>query len=258
MVESFYSLPGPARLRIALVSDLHERPFERVLASVRARKPDLICIPGDFIHGSPRPVGKALCDTTVPAFFRACAALAPTFVSLGNHEWTFSEEDLAPIPETGAVLLDNGWVRHGPLLIGGQSSAFVTAYRRHREEAQRSGGQDTIYRIARGAKPELGWLEDYCAQEGWRLLLCHHPEYWPRYLRALPIPLTLSGHAHGGQIRLFDQGLYAPGQGFFPKYTGGVYEERLLVSRGLSNNALIPRLFNPRELVYLDLEEVSP
>ena len=255
MVESFYTLPGPARLRIALVSDLHARPFEAALASLRAHKPALICIPGDFIRGSPRTGGRTLGETSVPAFFRACTALAPTFVSLGNHEWACAEEDLALIPETGAVLLENSWLRHGPLLIGGQNSAFVTAFRRHREEVPVPDAPETIYQIARGAKPELGWLEDYCAQEGWRLLLCHHPEYWPRYLRKLPIPLTLSGHAHGGQIRLFGQGLYAPGQGFFPKYTGGLYEERLLVSRGLSNNSLIPRLFNPPELVYLDLQE---
>ena len=111
-----------------------------------------------------------------------------------------------------------------------------------------------VHHVARGVEPELGWLADYTAQEGFHLLLCHHPEYWPRYLRALPIELTLSGHAHGGQIRLFGQGLYAPGQGLLPKYTSGVYENRLVVSRGLSNNVMVPRLFNPTELVYLDLE----
>ena len=113
---------------------------------------------------------------------------------------------------------------------------------------------ENIHHVARGVEPELDWLADYTAQEGFHLLLCHHPEYWPRYLRALPIELTFSGHAHGGQIRLFDRGLYAPGQGLLPTYTSGLYEDRLLVSRGLSNNVIIPRLFNPTELVYLDLE----
>ena len=256
MLESFYRLPGPERLRVALVCDLHGRSPDAVLASLRARKPELICIAGDFVHGVIPRAGLKLEELpSVPALFRACAALAPTFVSLGNHEWLLAPEDLALIRETGVTLLDNAWTRCGPLLIGGLSSAYVRGYRSFRT---RQGGRypspGNIHRVVRGVQPELDWLDGYCAQEGWRLLLCHHPEYWPRYLRALPIPLTLSGHAHGGPIRLFGQGLYAPGQGFFPKYTSGLYEDRLLVSRGLSNNVVIPRLFNPTELVYLDLE----
>ena len=85
-------------------------------------------------------------------------------------------------------------------------------------------------------------------------LLCHHPEYWPRYVRDLPVDLTLSGHAHGGQIRLFGQGLFAPGQGLFPRYTSGVHEGRLVISRGLANTTRIPRLFNPTELVCVHLQ----
>jgi predicted MPP superfamily phosphohydrolase len=62
----------------------------------------------------------------------------------------------------------------------------------------------------------------------------------------------LSGHAHGGQIRLFNRGLFAPGQGWWPKWTKGVYDHCLVVSTGLSNTASpIPRLFNPTEIVYV-------
>ena len=66
-----------------------------------------------------------------------------------------------------------------------------------------------------------------------------------------PRSLVLSGHAHGGQVRLFGRGLYAPGQGLLPRYTEGVHFRRLAVSRGLSNTQLVPRLFNPPEIVYL-------
>ena len=84
--------------------------------------------------------------------------------------------------------------------------------------------------------------------------MCHHPEYYPRYVRQADIDLTVSGHAHGGQICLFGQGLYAPGQWLFPKYTAGFYDgQRLLVSRGLTNSTWVPRLWNPCELVLLQL-----
>ena len=71
----------------------------------------------------------------------------------------------------------------------------------------------------------------------------------------MPIDLTLSGHAHGGQIRLLGQGLFAPGQGVLPRYTSGVYEGRLIVSRGLANTTFVPRLFNPTEMVYIHLQK---
>jgi predicted MPP superfamily phosphohydrolase len=77
-------------------------------------------------------------------------------------------------------------------------------------------------------------------------------------LRDHPIDLVLSGHAHGGQIRLFGRGLFSPGQGLLPFYTGGIYSGpygKMIVSRGMANTAPppIPRLFNPREIVIIDL-----
>jgi predicted MPP superfamily phosphohydrolase len=66
----------------------------------------------------------------------------------------------------------------------------------------------------------------------------------------------LSGHAHGGQWRIFGRGVFAPHQGLFPKYTSGLHDEKLLISRGASNNVpLIPRFFNPREV--LDIHIIS-
>lgn len=90
--------------------------------------------------------------------------------------------------------------------------------------------------------------------DGFRILMCHHPEYYPEHIRRSSIDLTVSGHAHGGQVRLFGQGLYAPGQGILPKYTSGFYDSgRLLVSKGLSNLTWVPRLWDPCELVLLHL-----
>ena len=93
------------------------------------------------------------------------------------------------------------------------------------------------------------------------LLLSHRPEF-TKLFSSLPINLILSGHTHGGQVRIpyLLNGLYAPNQGLFPKYAGGLYEldsskrQYLVISRGLSLNYRLPRVFNPSEIVFITLE----
>jgi hypothetical protein len=102
--------------------------------------------------------------------------------------------------------------------------------------------------------PDLSMLEGFIAADGYKLLLSNHPEYFDRYLRPLAIDLTVSGHAHGGQWRVFGRGVYAPDQGLFPKYTGGLHENRLVISRGVANTVpFVPRFFNPCEVVTVEV-----
>ena len=88
------------------------------------------------------------------------------------------------------------------------------------------------------------------------MLLSHRPHLLPLYCAA-GIPLVLSGHAHGGQIRLpFIGGLLAPEQGWFPPYTSGVHHSgktTLVISRGLGNSLFPFRIFNRPEVVCLSL-----
>ena len=89
--------------------------------------------------------------------------------------------------------------------------------------------------------------------QDYKILLDHHSENYELYTKKLSIDLILSGHNHGGQIRLFGRGLYEANQGIFPQYSGGLYDERLIVSRGLANTKQIPRINNPTELVFVTL-----
>ncbi|MBQ9686306.1 MAG: metallophosphoesterase [Oscillospiraceae bacterium] len=251
MQETCYEMNTPVSL--ALVSDLHEKPSGPVLSSLRFHRPNIICIVGDLVYGClPKKRGQIkIEDAGVLPFLSACADMAPTFFSLGNHEWMLSDADFARIGETGVQVLDNRWVNCGDLAIGGLSSARPTRYQQfraalHSDELYPYQGDRYIH-----AEPEIAWLSEFEKFPGYKILLSHHPEYYPRYLADRDIDLVLSGHAHGGQIRLFGQGLYAPGQGVFPRYTAGVHNGRLVISRGLANNTLVPRLFNPPELVYI-------
>ena len=88
------------------------------------------------------------------------------------------------------------------------------------------------------------------------VLLSHRPELFDVYV-ANNVDLVLTGHAHGGQIRLpFIGGLVAPGQGLFPKYDAGLFERddtQMIVSRGLGNSIFPVRINNRPHLVVITL-----
>ena len=94
-------------------------------------------------------------------------------------------------------------------------------------------------------------------EEDFVLMLSHRPEYLELYDQ-YEIDVCLSGHAHGGQFRIpFVGGVYAPGQGFLPKYTVGVYETEdiaLYVGTGIGNSVIPVRVFNPPEILTIILE----
>ena len=90
----------------------------------------------------------------------------------------------------------------------------------------------------------------------YNILLSHRPELFDTYVEK-KIDLILTGHAHGGQIRIpFIGGIVAPNQGFFPKYTSGVIEKNkttMVVSRGIGNSIIPLRINNRPELVVITL-----
>ena len=268
MVERLNHIPGAPRL--ALLADLHGRDPAPVLASVKAYRPELIAIAGDFIYGS-HPVDDvsplSVQENALP-FLQSCAAIAPTFLSLGNHEYMLDSTDLDAIAAKGVTLLDNKWetitVENRSVVIGGLTSAYVTDYRRFLatlDEQERAGMRYPRkdwkkLRTATERVPDTSWLHAFADAPGYHILLSHHPEYYP--LIPSSVNLVLSGHAHGGQWAYYSIrrrrmcGLFAPGQGFWAKWTRGVYEGRLVVSAGLSNTTRVPRICNPTEVVFIE------
>ena len=103
--------------------------------------------------------------------------------------------------------------------------------------------------------PDLSCVELLDASDEFKILLCHYPHYYEKYLKASKLDLVLSGHAHGGQWRIFGRGVYAPHQGIFPKYTSGIHDGKHIINRGAVNNSKpIPRFFNPPEIVQIILK----
>ena len=263
MQETTYQIPDlPADM--AVLADLHEKIHPSILPSLERHRPSLILVPGDFILGHLFRMELRMKDSPVLPFFSSLAGLAPVFVSLGNHEWMLAEEDMALIRETGARLLDNSYVSLDGICLGGLTSGNTMEYRRIRDRDLKAGiraaspylHKTDMSGIKKG--PDVAWLKAFAASPGYKVLLCHHPEYYEPHLKAKPIDLVVSGHAHGGQWNFYWpptgewRGVFAPGQGLFPRYTSGVREGRLVISRGLTNTErFIPRFFNPTEIVYL-------
>lgn len=251
MKETFYNYDFP--LKICLLADIHNRPYDEISRSLRRQQPDIIAVAGDFLYTyAPTDDTPVMSRTRYSLDFLAdCAKHSPTFVSLGNHEWMLSDKDKEIIAGTGVKLLDNTWTQFNGVFIGALTSSGVSAYAEFRKGKQQVYPKWQHFNAPQRNEPVIGWLDEFEKQSGKKLLLCHHPEYRDKYLKDKKIDLILSGHAHGGQIRLFGRGLYAPGQGLFPRYTSGVHEN-MIISRGLANTAgFIPRLFNPREIVYI-------
>ncbi len=202
-------------------------------------------------------------QANVLPFLRSCASIAPTFLSLGNHEWMLDEEDLRLLSSTGVTVLDNEWtsisIDGRKVVLAGLTSGYVTDYRdfRSTQPAEpRYPRREDLYGIggatrASAHKPDSDWLPSFTSQPGYKIILSHHPEYWP-LLKDENIDLILSGHAHGGHWRFFNHGVWSPGQGFWPRWTKGVYENRMVVSAGLSNTTWVPRIGNPTEVVYIE------
>ncbi len=240
MKITYYSIKTAShkKLDIALVPDIHNAPHDEIIEKLSSIKPDMIAVAGDLMSSLGKNADKKTEKKNERgyAFLRKACAIAPTFYSLGNHESGINAANKEKVLSTGAVFLDNEYTLFDGFAVGGLSS---TSYHG---------------RIGKTPVPSLGWIKDFENADGVKILLCHHPEYYPKYLKERNIDIILSGHAHGGQWRIFGQGIYAPGQGIFPKLTSGVHDGRLVISRGLANHNKIPRIFNPPEIVVVTLE----
>lgn len=250
MITTEYKVNGSAGIRIAIVADLHEFDPEPVLDILRTTQPDVIAVPGDLfenhefgenldkeddslvsrllcrvIHITNRLAGlrwkqkHRCCKQNAYDFLMKASEIAPVVMSLGNHELYLTDEDKAVLKNANVALLNNSFVEINNFLFGGIPSKQITG------------------------KIDTEFLTSFSEMPGYKVLLCHHPEYYPQ-LQSYDINLILSGHCHGGQIRIMNHGIFSPGQGLFPRYHHGVYDGRLVVSSGCANTASIPRFGN--------------
>ena len=231
--------------KIVQISDLHNASFgsenKRLLDIIQNEKPDIIAITGDIIDSNHTNVDIAI------QFVEKAVQIAPVYYVTGNHE-AWSEEYEATLKpklnELGVIILqdENSIIEkdHQCINILGLNDPDFTI------RGDMFGESEAM----------INTKLDEIQPTGFSILLSHRPELFPVYVKH-GIPCVLSGHAHGGQFRLpFIGGLIAPDQGFFPKYTAGIYSEqntKMLVSRGLGESIIPFRINNCPEVVVVKL-----
>lgn len=251
------ALPGyPAEfdgLRVAHVSDLHGQSFgqdnETVLRMVEAEQPDLIVITGDLIDGYAEDrLERQL--TWAYTQLERLTRIAPVYYVTGNHEWgadylAAREGRRRPVPRLKTMMDSLGvhWMDNQYLTLErGDATIVIAGLIDPNGPADQQDPAPLMARI-RGRE-----------EDAFILMLSHRYDRLDEY-EALGLDLVLTGHAHGGVIRLpFTEGLYGPGRDFLPKHTGGVYRQGdtvMAVSRGLGDT--YPRMWNRPEIAVYTL-----
>ncbi len=237
-----YTVVSPkltAEVRLAVVTDFHSSDnADDVVAMVTSCAPDAVLMVGDMFDDDTanRPTERTL------SLMRQLSAQYPCYYVSGNHEaWTGEMDALYQQTEEAGVKVLR--MSSGVLTVRGQRIALCGIPDPY--EMVYSGAPDTEEQIRQA-------LEDVDSAD-FTVLLAHRPELLAKYAQ-FPLDLVVSGHAHGGQVRIPGvlNGLYAPNQGWFPKLAGGAYTQdgtTLIVSRGLAVRTRLPRIFNRPEVV---------
>ena len=241
LTETCYNISVAAAknpVKIAFLSDLHNSLYKadmkELTESVHSFSPDAVVFGGDLFD-------EHFGEENSWRLVNRLAAEYPCYYSIGNHEIYRRDADRVKekMREAGVIVLEGGF---SDLTAGDTAVRFI-------------GIDGALY------EEQLEAAEAAVSPDRVNLLINHFPEDFP-LVSGKGFDIVLSGHAHGGQVRIpfTDIGLYAPGQGIFPKYTSGVYTESgtsMVVSRGLYRQLtclIIPRVFNRPEAVYITIQ----
>ncbi|SFL92865.1 hypothetical protein SAMN03159341_11221 [Paenibacillus sp. 1_12] len=220
-------------IRVIQFSDVHlgfhhtVEQLDKLVDHIQSLQPDLICFTGDLFDYS---VGSDA-TSAVQVLSRLKAPLGKGAV-LGNHDYYGKETD-----KIKRILLDSGFallVNEAIPLKRGSSTIWLS-------------GVDDMW----DGKPDLQKALQSVPKSACTLLLSHCPDFADIALQH-SVDLQLSGHSHGGQVRLpFYGHLYTPAYG--SKYADGYYslgEGKLQVytNRGIGVSVLPIRFFCRPEL----------
>ena len=242
------------KVRIAQISDLHSKEFGKnnntLYKVIIEQEPDIIVATGDLIDSNMKRINEII------EFCSRLNKKIPVYYILGNNEMRCSRvsEIVEKLKKNKICVLENEIesieVKGNKINILGLEEKRIDEGELFYSKVNSRYGTENIEKI-------FSRLERL---DGIKIVLSHYPENF-EYVEEgayskYNFDIMFSGHAHGGQFILPGiGGIFAPGQGLFPKYYKGVYGEKnkLIVSRGLGNSGFPLRLFNRPDLVIVDL-----
>ncbi len=229
-----------AGFRIVHISDLHNTEMgednETLIEMIEKAEPDIIVITGDLIDSRRTDINIAV------DFIEEAVHIAPCYYVTGNHEQRIEEysELKKAMYKTGVTILDNKKMRVE------QDGSYITI----------AGVDDPMFTMDPQTEEPYMVMEETLAElldsrDEYTVLLSHRPELMDTYVQSA-VDLVLTGHAHGGQIKLpFVGGIISPGEGLFPEYYEGIHQEdgtQMVVSRGIGNSLFPWRINNKPEV----------
>lgn len=232
---------------IAHISDLHNAEFGKgnftLLQKLREEKPDIIVITGDLVDSRHTDIDIAL------KFAQNAMDITQVYYVTGNHEARLNEYNKleAGLKDAGVIVLRDEVYRiekdqEEILLIGLDDPKFTL---------KSDWFNETLAMVNTKLKNLIADSNTFS------ILLFHRPELFEIYAEN-NIDLVLSGHTHGGQIRVpFLGALIVPDQGIFPEYDAGLFTSgrtKMIISRGLGNSIIPFRVNNRPELVVVKLD----
>lgn len=241
-----YNIPkGFDKFRIVQISDLHNSGYiknnEKIIELMKNADADIIVITGDMIDSRRLDMEMAV------SFAQKLTEIAPTFYANGNHESRIEEypEFREQLRDIGITVLEDESVKITSdgdeiTLIGMIDPAF------YMKETDKKRKEKVNVQLSKIIPDDMSY----------KILLSHRPELFDEYVKH-NVDLVFSGHAHGGQVVLPKLGgVYAPGEGFFPKYCTGIHNKNntnMIVSRGVGDSAFRFRINNKPEIIVAEL-----
>lgn len=239
--------------RLVLLADLHNKSFgkenKRLLDAIDGISPDGILAAGDMLTAM-----RGADYSHALSLMEKLSAKYRIYYGMGNHEYRLGvypdnypgmyEGYLSGLKRAGIEPLINETAYLPECNIAVCGAQIDRAYYRHFKRRP----MEPSY------LPKLLGTPD---REMFQLLIAHNPVYFDAYAK-WGADLVVSGHVHGGIMRLpVLGGVLSPALTLFPKYDGGMFTENnstMILSRGLSSHTPPIRIFNPGELIVIDLK----
>lgn len=255
----------PKDISFILLSDLHNNRYgknnQTLMRKILDNKPDFVIIAGDLVTKR-KPAYPSNAYDLIEKLIKHC----PVYYAYGNHEQYFEDitRDRVNNPGKNLISLSESWLLFKDMILKlgvhilDNESILLYNY----DKIRITGLSISRHYYGRGRTLKLKQEEitskiGISSKEDYQILIAHNPMYFKDYIN-WGADLVLSGHVHGGLIRLpFIGGVISPQIRLFPKYNSGVNTEsnkHMVVSRGAGDHSFMPRFLNPPELVKITLK----